>query len=238
MLGTIESIAKGDNSAYKYFLGFQMAQVARRHLAVDPTITSLDSNSPERKSYDAILRDALRHGDPLEIYDRFISLRGATNVAGQLNPAAAARDAKLSAPRARTKSHYANGAHCNMNHIEVTTLLIHADDDPIVDVDVTEWETYTQNKHLIVLHTKRGGHVGFFDGWLPFGSTWCDTVSSNFIGAVLESHASTSFLVDVLTRAIQQNGGSLATAGSSGFRSDGLARICSASDLRQHVWSK
>merc|ERR1719502_1541587 len=92
-----------------------------------------------------------------------------------------------------------------MHKVGVTTLLCHADDDPVVSASHTDWRQIHSNKHFIILHTKRGGHVGWYKGLFPTGSTYCNRISASFISAVLESQSQTNFLVDVLRRALLED---------------------------------
>ena len=49
-----------------------------------------------------------------------------------------------------------------MADVGVTTLVLHADDDPIVSARFVDWPTVLENENLIVAHTKRGGHVSWY----------------------------------------------------------------------------
>ena len=138
----------------------------------------------------------------------------------------------------------------------MTTLMIHADDDPVVRIRPSEWKALaTRNKHIIALHTKRGGHCGWFDGVTPFGATWDCKMACAFISATLECHSQTNFLVNVITSAMRDSGvlaqvpravAPPTKSSTSGVEMrpgadsqpptvmispDKLARICSVSDL-------
>ena len=63
----------------------------------------------------------------------------------------------------------------NMANVKVTTLVVQADDDPIVHGWQVNWGRLLQNKNIICLHTKRGGHVAHFDQAFPFGDTYMDS---------------------------------------------------------------
>lgn len=46
--------------------------------------------------------------------------------------------------------------------IKIKTLIIHAEDDPLVPGNIFKSESIRNNKHITLLLTKQGGHVGFF----------------------------------------------------------------------------
>ena len=71
----------------------------------------------------------------------------------------------------QTKDHYYNVGK-NMDRVELTTLVLHADDDPVCHGRHVDWDTMQKNKHIIACHTRRGGHVAWFDQVFPFGDTW------------------------------------------------------------------
>ena len=79
-----------------------------------------------------------------------------------------------------------------MEKIQITTLILHADDDPVVTGKQMKWGTMIKNKHLVTVQTKRGGHCAWYEGILPFGETWSDRVSSSFISGVFELHSQVS----------------------------------------------
>ena len=115
-----------------------------------------------------------------------------------------------------------------MANVKVTTLVVQADDDPIVHGWQVNWGRLLRNKNIICLHTKRGGHVAHFDQAFPFGDTYMDRVAIRFVSAVLESHSYTRFLVTVVRNSLKEMP-DLTQSMSSG----NLARIVSKSDLAQ-----
>ena len=60
-------------------------------------------------------------------------------------------------PFVNTAAHYMNKAGALMHKVQVTTLIVHAEDDPVVSAAHTDWESMVRNKHIILLRTKRGG---------------------------------------------------------------------------------
>lgn len=45
------------------------------------------------------------------------------------------------------------------------------------------------NPNTVLAVTKRGGHVAFLQGLWPFGTSWMDTVSCEFLAPYLETPA-------------------------------------------------
>lgn len=80
--------------------------------------------------------------------------------------------------------------------------------------------------------TRRGGHCSWYEGILPFGATWADRVSSNFISAVLETHSQTHFLINALKEALKEEEEPKNRRSSSRpILPNTMARICSSSDF-------
>ena len=136
------------------------------------------------------------------------------------------------------EKHYNGLAMPYISSVKVTTLMIHAVDDPVVGYDSIDWFACSKNKNIITVKTKRGGHVGWLAGSLPFGSTWADDCSVDFIRSVLEVHSSTNFMLEVFRRMDKDQGTENYnsntmnhTINKSRPSVEQLARICSASDL-------
>ncbi len=72
--------------------------------------------------------------------------------------------------------HNSHKANAHMHKIEVTTLMMHSFDDPIVTSASVDWDKVVANKNIIVAQTKRGGHVGYIEGSTPLGPTFADKV--------------------------------------------------------------
>ena len=51
----------------------------------------------------------------------------------------------------------------NMRRVQVTTLVLQAEDDPIVSEKHVDWNKLSANKNIITMHTNRGGHVAWYD---------------------------------------------------------------------------
>ena len=132
-------------------------------------------------------------------------------------------------------SHYTAKACDHLDKVETTLLLIHAEDDPVVTSEHVDWTKVESNRHIIVAHSMRGGHCSWYQGLLPFGTTWGDVVTLNFLSAVLETHAQTNFFVELVkqsTDALKRE--VLAAKASNPNRSlsrKAMQRIVSVSDL-------
>ena len=70
---------------------------------------------------------------------------------------------------------------------------------------------------------------------LPGSPCWAHALALDFVGACLEIHASTNFLLDVLSHAAAARrgggGGDAAGAADGAITPQAMARICSGSDL-------
>ena len=73
-----------------------------------------------------------------------------------------AYDRRVPYPLPQTKSHYRYPARVLADKIQVTMLIIHARDDPIVSHDdCYDWDRCGANKNIISCRTVRGGHLGW-----------------------------------------------------------------------------
>lgn len=143
----------------------------------------------------------------------------------------------------KTASHYTHKAIDHLDSVAVTTLILHAEDDPVVTSQHVDWRKVEQNRHIIVGHTKRGGHCAWYEGFSPFGNTWGDRVAVNFISAVLETHSQTSFFLGLIKQSlstlqigvpgmIQSQPQQAQQSPPKSLTPRAMARICSASDLQ------
>ena len=109
-------------------------------------------------------------------------------------------------PLGATALHTNSPVRGRVEKIAVTTLVIHARDDPIVSHDDTiDWSRMRRNRNVISVRTDRGGHLGWHEGLLPFGATWADKRACDFVHAVLGMRAQTQFFVDVVRRAARSS---------------------------------
>jgi abhydrolase domain-containing protein 1/3 len=240
------SISKGGTSAvvaraYKQFIDSTMRKMAERHLA-----------NEKRPDFD---RERLRamldrpHVDGDVLYDEAIwcsPQRSEWPLPPTKLAEAQSFQQRILSRKGSVKerpvfegndAHYAGLAGDKLAQIEVTTLMLHAVDDPIVGYHSVNWNSCLANKNIISVTTRRGGHVGWLTGLFPFGPTWADTTTVNFVRSVLEIHSSTNFILDVVQRSglfNSKNSTCMSETKHSAHRSNNaekIARICSASDL-------
>ena len=72
-----------------------------------------------------------------------------------------------------------------LDAIRVPTLVLHAQDDPLVPFDVYSHPAFKTNPALNLVTTKHGGHLGFLSRRKP--RFWLDRVALNWIEQVLSS---------------------------------------------------
>lgn len=60
-------------------------------------------------------------------------------------------------------------------------LFVSALDDPVVDPSSMPIDVPEKNPNVIVVLTKRGGHLGFLEGWWPRGLNWSDRLMAKFL---------------------------------------------------------
>ena len=215
----IANIMKTDNPMYRVFLSQQLKICFHRHCHNDPRFFSTASAPPELNRDRVMAFVMEKFGEPLVMYDRF-----------QYSLCSPGLEDQWTFKGPRTRHLYPP---INFESISVTTLVVQADDDPIVHGWQTHWGRLLSNKNIICLHTKRGGHVAHYDQWFPFGDTYMDRVTIRFVSAVLESHSYTRFLVTVVRNSLREIP-DLSQSMSSG----NLARIVSRSDLAQLIARK
>jgi len=220
---TIENIKRNENVSYRLYLDQQAEVCARRHMANDNRIDKelfskfLDEEHDCERIYDMTLFSLPTYSYKNEtLHESYPSYQF----------------------KRQTADHYANQASKFMDNVQITTLVLHAQDDPIVSGDHIDWEQAEANRFIITMRTRRGGHVAWYEGLLPFGETWCDRVCCRFISGVLEAHSQTNFIVDVVRRMQKLEGRQedsktiMTSAAEGGSGPSAIARICSASDVR------
>lgn len=239
LFGAITNVCDNENAAYELFLNAQVRTCVKRHIAHDivfkPTLDAAGKIiAPKRDPVEfeaAVIGDAPIGGDAQGEYDRFLfHLGGYDGEAEAIAKFGADEPWEL---MKQTAAHYTKTAAIQMEKVKVATLILHADDDPIVSARFVDWSTVLENKHLITMHTRRGGHVAWYQGLAPFGADWGATTTVAFVSAVLETHAQTHFLLDVLRGGGEDGDGDGAEDGDGDRRRDTerLARITSKSDL-------
>uniref|UniRef100_A0A7S1WKX9 AB hydrolase-1 domain-containing protein n=1 Tax=Alexandrium catenella TaxID=2925 RepID=A0A7S1WKX9_ALECA len=69
-----------------------------------------------------------------------------------------------------------------LERISVPTLVIHAEDDPVVSMATLPVEAMRRNPNIYVAVTRRGGHIGWGSGGLGAAS-WTDSMAVHFMQA-------------------------------------------------------
>eukprot|EP00511_Aplanochytrium_stocchinoi_P009960 CAMPEP_0204862268 /NCGR_PEP_ID=MMETSP1348-20121228/2344_1 /ASSEMBLY_ACC=CAM_ASM_000700 /TAXON_ID=215587 /ORGANISM="Aplanochytrium stocchinoi, Strain GSBS06" /LENGTH=603 /DNA_ID=CAMNT_0052012103 /DNA_START=228 /DNA_END=2039 /DNA_ORIENTATION=- len=254
----VENVTTNENTTYPMFLLAQAQIGIRRHLRNDKRISK-----EERRKFDSILLSELH---PMNLFNRFYcalprdddDTNGVDRVGDvflrdirHLGHEGFLSDGESFKEQVATAAWYTSRAIDNFQKIKVTTLLLHAEDDPVVGVDHVDWNRIKSNRNVIVSHTKRGGHCAWHEGFVPVGDTWGDRVATNFVSTVLESHAQTHFIIGLVHRAManlsipgatpplplslkHKNSSNSDLYQSNGFTNltpSTMARITSASDL-------
>jgi len=163
--------------------------------------------------------------DIMEFYDKFLYLAPSSS-------GGSARQRNQPYVFLKTMAaHYADSAISHVDNVQVSTLVMHAKDDPVVSFEHIDWNRVSKNRHIIRLTTRRGGHCSWYEGILPFGATWADRVASNFISAVLETHSQTHFLINALKEALKEEQHDKERGSLRPLLPNTMARICSSSDF-------
>jgi len=177
------------NKIYSYYLGHLARVAVKRHLMGDKSLPA-----EVRKKLEGL---AATITDGFELYDRFLfELPG-----GFSRKQGSAASYSFRGP---TLSHY-RPTNLDIHKVQVPTLVVHADDDPLVAGNIHDWpDMVRRNKNLLVVTTHRGGHEGHYDGFLPGGSTWDMRVGFRFISAVLETQAQIRHMELIVERKLLQ----------------------------------
>jgi hypothetical protein len=177
----VKDILANENKAYPLFLLGQARICIQRHINNDKRIG-------DKAPFYRLLQEEL---GPMELFDRFYSLLPAPlpdTTGGYGCEGFVVKNEELSMEvRMRNAPHYAHKIIDNMDKIKITTLILHSEDDPIVASEHVNWEKCIKNRHVIAIHTHRGGHCAWHEGIVPWGETWGDRISCKFISAVLET---------------------------------------------------
>ena len=177
-----EATRDNENRAYWYILANATKTALRRFL----TCANHLSLQLRAKLEKCIATET----DPLRMYDYFQFYTG-TN---------AQRYERPYVYLGPTRAHY-ESVYKDVHKIGITTLVLHSSDDPMVSNSIFNvTELARASKYIISLNTKRGGHIGFYEGFLPFGKTWDLRISMQFISAVIESLAQVNHILTVIKR--------------------------------------
>jgi len=223
----VKNVTENENQTYPLFLLGQARTCLKRHIRTDKRIT-------DKKVFDDLFYEL----DSMELYNKFCTLapEPLPDTTG-FGPAGFITSEGTLQERIQNAAHYSQVAIDHMDSIKTTMLLLHSDDDPVVSSAHVNWTKLKANKHVIVAHTHRGGHCAWHEGVMPFGDTWGDRVTCDFISAVLETHSQTHFVVEIVRQAMKTSigGGSIRRNSRDGdlgaFTPQRITRITSASDL-------
>ena len=234
---TIENVQKNELASYGMYLTSQLRVCFERHMQNDrrfrPTLdrqgnviapAMLDPTRVKKRVYDKGAVGGVLRGNAQSEYDRF--LYEIDNYSGKNKNDQGGEYKFLK----QTRGHYRKTAASEISKIKITTLILHSDDDPIVAGSLIDWNEIPENKNVIILNTKRGGHCSWYEGLFPIGDCWCDRVAKRFISSVLESHSHTNFLVDVIRRSLKAQPDL-----NHSISMDTLARISSSVNLQTHA---
>jgi hypothetical protein len=70
--------------------------------------------------------------------------------------------------------------------VAIPLLFVSAEDDPVVNPKFMPIDVPEKNENVIVVMTKRGGHLGFLEGWWPTGQNWSDRLMVKFLSTCAE----------------------------------------------------
>ena len=77
--------------------------------------------------------------------------------------------------------YYTESSACRVSHnIFTPTLALSAEDDPVCSVDGCPVTQKELGPGLVVVKTRKGGHVSFMDGFFPTSKGWMDKVAVNW----------------------------------------------------------
>uniref|UniRef100_A0A183T9M0 Hydrolase_4 domain-containing protein n=1 Tax=Schistocephalus solidus TaxID=70667 RepID=A0A183T9M0_SCHSO len=74
-----------------------------------------------------------------------------------------------------------------LDTIKVPLLCLAAADDPFVPLNSIPVDAISQSSHIVLVLTKRGGHIGFLNGLSPKGPNLMDRAAAEFCSAVFEN---------------------------------------------------
>merc|ERR1712032_763107 len=67
-----------------------------------------------------------------------------------------------------------------MSRIAVPTLIVNAEDDPVIGMETLPLEEVRKNPNVRMALTRRGGHIGWGRGGLA-GTSWADAITARFV---------------------------------------------------------
>jgi len=121
-------------------------------------------------------------------------------------------------------AYYADQHCCAMlEHVAAPTLCMNARDDPIIHDSLLDYpvNAAAANANLLLAVTKRGGHLGWVEGWRPV--SWYETLCMQFLDATLVAHEA-------------RGGGGMGAMGSSPMAAAGAEAGCGVQPPAETVW--
>ena len=249
--------------AHDRFFDFDACDAAARAAVSGGAVTAdgrereTEAVARRKRKTEALLKEVPALDGPT-MYDAFLELQNEYSGQHMAHPQRMAQHARYGR---KTDGHYNGTAGYNMHKIGITTMVLHADDDPVTAPGMRQrvYEACAKNKHIIRISTRRGGHVGWHEGILCSGPSWADNAVVEFFSGVFALHAQTSFILDVQQAAAssdaqldavpsprelvpgscsedsESSDASVPTAGlAKGMHPSRIARICSGTDLALH----
>lgn len=80
------------------------------------------------------------------------------------------------------EQYYTESSACRVSmHITTPTLALSSHDDPVCSIEGCPVTQEALGPGLVVVQTKRGGHVSFMNGLLPSSRGWMDAVAEEWL---------------------------------------------------------
>ena len=87
----------------------------------------------------------------------------------------------------------ASGSRRQIGNVGIPLLTVQAKDDPIAVTGAIPRSIISENHHVVLIETERGGHLGWTAGnEAPFGAPWPDALAISFFEAVRTENTTTS----------------------------------------------
>ncbi|KAH9257929.1 hypothetical protein BASA81_003948 [Batrachochytrium salamandrivorans] len=230
----VDDVFSQENTTYGVFLAHQARMCIYRHLDNDKTLSE--------EQISAVRRAIREESSPLNLYNRYLTIIQPETLFDEDEPHELGHEGKVKLSELekggdlqlalQSASHYTHRVIDHMDRIAVCTLILHAEDDPVVTSHHVDWRKVEQNRHIVVGHTMRGGHCSWYEGLTPFGDTWGDRVAVNWISAVMETHSQTSFFLGLIEQSMRTASDDDEPPQQPQITPGAMSRICSASDFR------
>ena len=146
-----ESVSNNENPSYKIFLDVQERRVIRRHV----------ENAGHSKDINAKIEEAMQTESGIElyvyIYTHFLLLFKRLHDEQHFK-CRYDKVMKIIRPSMKLSSRDRYSLKGCMKNVKISSLILHALDDPVVSNDHIDWTAIASNPHMISMHTNRGGH--------------------------------------------------------------------------------